>query len=183
MPARAVRRLGPWGQWSTQTLINKTLGNFVLVGAFFGIAAHARDIAYANAQKQKRLDKPIVDNPGVQQTAGELEIEFVRCRALLAQTGRDLDAWLDEAASNPPDFERAHALMQRYQATKWSVNRGAIAIVDKALDLAGGGGYMNHGPLPRLYRDVRAGPFMQPHAATDIRQYVGQVALDIFPET
>ncbi len=183
MPTRAVRRLGPWGEWCTQTLINRTLGNFVLVGAFFGIAAHAREIAYANARKQKRLDKPITNNPGVQQTAGELEIEYVRCRALLAQTGRDLDAWLDAAASNPPDFERAHALMQRYQATKWSVNRGAMNIVDKALDLAGGGGYMNHGPLPRLYRDVRAGPFMQPHAATDIRQYVGQVALGIFPKT
>ena len=73
--------------------------------------------------------------------------------------------------------------MQSYQAAKWVVNRGAISIVDKAMDLAGGSGFMAGNPLSQLYRDVRAGPFMQPHAAVDIRGYVGQVALGIYPES
>jgi hypothetical protein len=43
--AGGVRRLGPWGQWSTNVLINRTLGNLPLVAAFLGIAEHAYEIA------------------------------------------------------------------------------------------------------------------------------------------
>lgn len=178
----AVRRLGPWGRWSTATLINRTLGNLALVGAFFGIAAHAREIALDAAGSQQKLGQSVADSPGFQQTTGELEIEFSRCRCVLQQTGADVDAWLEVAGTTPPAIEAAHQLMQAYQAAKWTVNRGAIDIVSQAMDLAGGGGYMSSNPLSRLYRDVRAGPFMQPHAATEIRSYVGQVALARYPE-
>lgn len=170
------------GRWSIGSLVSRTLGNLTLVGAFFGIAQHAREIAFATAASQKRLGESVADSPGFQQTAGELEIEYRRCRATLLQAGRDVDDWLAAAKSSPPTLESAHQLMQSYQAAKWTVNRGAIAIVDHALDLAGGGGFMSANPLSRLYRDVRAGPFMQPHAATDIRRYVGQVALQRYPE-
>ena len=40
---------------------------------------------------------------------------------------------------------------------------------------------MNGNVLSQLYRDVRAGPFMQPHSPMDIRMYVGQVALEEYP--
>ena len=181
--ASAVRKLGPWGQWSTESLISRTLGNLVLVGAFFGIASHARELVLDSVPKQKRVGVPIAQSSGVQQTMGELEIEFAKCRSVLQQTGRDVDDWLLRAQQTPPSIEAAHELMQSYQAAKWVVNRGAIDIVDKAMDLCGGAGFMTANPLTRLYRDVRAGPFMQPHAATDIRQYVGQVALGEYPES
>ena len=106
-------------------------------------------------------------------------------RGRFALEDADLDllrTWLEEAGAVPPTLESAHRLMQAYQAAKWTVNRGAIDIVSKAMDLAGGSGYMSSSPLARLYRDVRAGPFMQPHAATDIRTYVGQVALERYPD-
>jgi alkylation response protein AidB-like acyl-CoA dehydrogenase len=180
--ASAVRKLGPWGRWSTDTLINRTLGNLALVAAFFGIAQHAREIALDAARSQKKLGEPIAASPGVQQTTGELEIEYNRCRCVLQQTGRDVDDWLESARTTPPTIETAHQLMQTYQSAKWTINRGAIEIVSKAMDLAGGGVYMSSNPLTRLYRDVRAGPFMQPHAVTDIRGYVGQVALGRYPE-
>ncbi len=179
---RAVRTIGPWGQWSTQVLINRTLGNLALVGAFLGIAEHARELALTALESQKRVGELMNTNPGVQQAVGELEIELLRCRAVLAHTGLGVDNWLADAARHPPILGDAHELMQTYQAAKWTVNRGAIAIVDQALDLAGGAGFMSGHPLSRLYRDVRAGPFMQPHAAVDIRRYVGQVALGLYPD-
>jgi alkylation response protein AidB-like acyl-CoA dehydrogenase len=181
--AGAVRKLGRWGQWSTAVLINRTLGNLTLVAAFLGIAEHARSLVFESLGTQKKLDQPIRENPGIQQTVGELEIELTQCRGTLAQAGLGVDEWLSNAIANPPSLEQAHELMQSYPAAKRAVNRGAISIVDKALDLTGGSGFMASNALSRLYRDVRAGPFMQPHAAVDIRGYVGQVSLGIYPES
>ena len=178
----AVRKIGPWGQWSTQVLINRTLGNLTLVAAFLGIAEHARELALKALETQKRVDQPVKLNPGVQQAVGEMEIELTQCRGILAHIGHGADAWLQQTQQQPPTIEQAHELMQAYQAAKWVVNRGAIRIVDMAMDLAGGSGFMSANPLSRLYRDVRAGPFMQPHAAVDIRRYVGQVALGCYPD-
>ena len=79
-------------------------------------------------------------------------------------------------------MEQGHALMRDYQSAKWVVNRDAIQIVNQAMDLAGGGGYLARNPLSRLYRDVRAGPFMQPHSRIDAREYIGRVLLEDYPE-
>jgi alkylation response protein AidB-like acyl-CoA dehydrogenase len=181
--AGTVRKLGRWGEWSTSVLINRTLGNLTLVAAFLGIAEHARALALESLSTQKKLAQPVKDNPGVQQSVGELEIELTQCRGTLAQAGSGVDEWLSNAVEHPPSLNQAHELMQSYQAAKWVVNRGAISIVDKAMDLTGGSGFMTGNTLSQLYRDVRAGPFMQPHAAVDIRGYVGQVALGIYPES
>ena len=72
--------------------------------------------------------------------------------------------------------------MKDYQSVKWVVNRTAIDIVSKAMDLAGGRGYVSANSLTRLYRDVRAGPFMQPHSPVDAREYIGQVVLSRYPD-
>ena len=49
------------------------------------------------------------------------------------------------------------------------------------MDLSGVG-FMARNPLSRFDRDVRAGPFMQPHSPIDARDYVGNVPLGTYPE-
>ena len=121
-------------------------------------------------------------NSGVQHTVGEMEILLASCRSILQQAGRGADQFLAALNGRPPELGAAHGLMKDYQSAKWVVNRGAIDIVSKAMDLVGGGGFMSSHPLTRLYRDVRAGPFMQPFAPTEAREYVGKIALGIFPD-
>ena len=182
VPAASVRPLGPWGQWSPAVLMNRTLGNLPLVAAFLGIAEHAREIALDAVSRQKRLGQPVSSNSGVQHIVGEMEIQLATCRSILQQAGRGADQFLSELAGSPPSMQAAHGLMKDYQAAKWVVNRGAIDIVSKAMDLAGGSGFMSTNPLSRLYRDVRAGPFMQPFAPTEVREYVGSIALGLYPD-
>ena len=72
--------------------------------------------------------------------------------------------------------------MKDYQSAKWVVNWHAIDIINQAMDLSGGGGFMAGNPLSQLYRDVRAGPFMQPYSPIDAREYMGRVLLGDLPD-
>ena len=182
LPASAVRKLGPWGRWSIPVLMNRTLANLPLVGAFLGIAELACETAIDGVNRQRRLGQPVNEKSGIQHTVGEMEIELAKCRSILQQAATGLDQFLEHHREQPPSTEAAHEIMKDYQAAKWVVNRGAIEIVSKAMDLFGGAGFMNSNLLARLYRDVRAGPFMQPYSPTEAREYVGKVALGLLPE-
>jgi len=182
VPAGAIRKLGPWGTWSVGVLMNRALGNLPLVGAFMGIAEAAHDLALEKIQGQKRVATAVTHRSGVQHHVGESEILLAQCRSILSAAGKAADDFLERHATTPPSMADCHQLMQDYQAAKWVVNRGAIDIVSRAMDLLGGAGYTNAHPLARMYRDVRAGPFMQPFAPTEAREYIGKVALGLWPE-
>jgi alkylation response protein AidB-like acyl-CoA dehydrogenase len=94
-------------------------------------------------------------------------IELAACRAMLSRAASLVDEGEDELV----------ALFAETQATKTFVNEAAARIVDRALTLTGGAGYLNGHPLARAYRDVRAGGFMHPLAANRAYDVLGDVAL------
>ena len=63
------------------------------------------------------------------------------------------------------------------QAAKAFVTEAAVRIVDRALALSGGAGYLNGHPLARAYRDVRAGGFMHQLGANRAYEFLAEVAL------
>ncbi|MDD9902873.1 MAG: acyl-CoA/acyl-ACP dehydrogenase [Rhodospirillaceae bacterium] len=179
VPHDAVRKIGPWGQWSIPVLVNRTLANVPLVAAFLGIAEAAFEIALTAQKKAEGASS----RPGVPHALAEMEILLATSQSIMARIGQKLDQFMEESRGGADaTYEQGHELMKDYQSAKWVVNRNAIDIVSQAMDLFGGGGFMARNPLTRLYRDVRAGPFMQPYSPIDARDYMGRVLLGAYPE-
>jgi alkylation response protein AidB-like acyl-CoA dehydrogenase len=104
-------------------------------------------------------------------------VDLAAARGVLSRAGALID---DHRAANPASdgtAEELGALFAEAQAAKAFVNEAAARIVDRALALSGGAGYVNGSPLARAYRDVKAGSFMHPLGANRAYDYLGSVAL------
>jgi alkylation response protein AidB-like acyl-CoA dehydrogenase len=168
-----------WGQLDEGLLVIGTAGNMGLLGAFVGIAeaARAHVVDLLRKRTKQPTGRPLAERRGIQHAMAELEIGLNTCRAHLSWMGTHVDRLLIERPVTSVSMEELHDLMAAFQASKLVVQRTAIDIVDKALQLSGGAGYFSASPLSRWYRDVRAGPFMQPLSANDAHEYIGKVAL------
>jgi alkylation response protein AidB-like acyl-CoA dehydrogenase len=104
-------------------------------------------------------------------------VELGAARATLSRAA----ALIDEHHAAHPDSdgttEELTELFAAAQAAKTFVNEAAGRIVDRALALSGGAGYLNGSPLARAYRDVRAGAFMHPLGANRAYKLLGDLAL------
>jgi alkylation response protein AidB-like acyl-CoA dehydrogenase len=179
----AMMMLGaPLGTFGTDGWPALTTLNFALIGAFLGIAEAARDliVSTAKTRRKKPFDIRMADRPATQFQIAEIEVQLAAARAVLARTAQLLDEYFAR-----PDAELTiddvQWMMHQWQCTKLVVNRAAADVVDRALALSGGAGYLSGNPLSRLYRDVRAGPFMQPLSPNEAFEYIGQVALGLDP--
>jgi alkylation response protein AidB-like acyl-CoA dehydrogenase len=104
-------------------------------------------------------------------------VELAASRGVLSRAAALID---EHRAANPgSDGSAAElgALFAEAQAAKAFVGEAAAHIVDRALALSGGAGYLNGSPLARAYRDVKAGSFMHPLGANRAYDYLAHVAL------
>jgi L-evernosamine nitrososynthase len=104
-------------------------------------------------------------------------VDLAVSRAVLARAADLID---DHWAANPASdgtAEELSALFAEAQAAKAFVNEAAARVVDRALALSGGAGYVNGSPLARAYRDVKAGSFMHPLGANRAYDHLAHVAL------
>ena len=104
-------------------------------------------------------------------------VDLAAARGVLSRAAALID---DHRAANPASdgtAEELGSLFAEAQAAKAFVNDAAGRIVDRALVLSGGAGYLNGSPLARAYRDVKAGSFMHPLGANRAYDYLARVAL------
>jgi alkylation response protein AidB-like acyl-CoA dehydrogenase len=104
-------------------------------------------------------------------------VDLAASRGVLSRAAALID---EHRAANPASDGTAAelgALFAEAQAAKAFVNEATARVVERALALSGGAGYVNGSPLARAYRDVKAGSFMHPLGANRAYDYLGRVAL------
>ena len=170
LPESAVRGGFPAGDPIPYIERNLLAGLFH-AAASLGIAetadAIARGIAGRRDDGNARQRMQVTDNA----------LDLVAARGALSRACSLID---EHRATNPASdgtAEELTALFAEAQSAKALVNEAAARIVDRALALSGGAGYLNGSPLARAYRDVRAGSFMHPLGSNRAYDYLGRVAL------
>ncbi|HEX3330766.1 MAG TPA: acyl-CoA dehydrogenase family protein [Gaiellales bacterium] len=169
LPASALRGGFPAGS-ATGYVERNVDGGLFHAAVALGVAEGAD--AEATAAVARRRGTP---DGRTRTLAAESAIELAACRAILARAGTLLDEGLALEPANPT------ALFAEAQAAKTFVGEAAVRVVDRALALSGGAGYLNGSPIARAYRDVRATAFMHPLGANHAYDYLGAHALDLEP--
>jgi alkylation response protein AidB-like acyl-CoA dehydrogenase len=168
LPAAALRGGFPVGEPAPYLERNLPSGLFH-ASASLGIA----EAAFASTARPER----ICDDARARMLVAESAIDLMAARAAIARAAMLID---EHHAANPTGTgtdDEIIALFAEGQAAKTFVNDAATRVVDRALALSGGAGYLNGSPLARAYRDVRAGAFMHPLGANRAYGFLGDVAL------
>jgi alkylation response protein AidB-like acyl-CoA dehydrogenase len=174
LPAAALRGGFPAGRLTDEFMeANLVAGGFHAASSL-GIAEAAHALAV-----ETLASRPAGPAPRALVLVAEAEVELSAVRASLARAGDLIDAHL----LRPPDAAPGDVtgVFADVQAAKAFVNEAAVRVVDRALALSGGAGYMSAHPLSRAYRDVRAGAFMHPLGANRAYEFIAEVALGLDP--
>jgi alkylation response protein AidB-like acyl-CoA dehydrogenase len=138
------RRLGEIGQgfdltkeWFTETRIE-------IAAHCLGAAIRAADVANAYAAERVQFGKAIRDFQAIEFMLADMAVEIMAAKSLLYRIAAEVTEGLD------PKLVHARA-----SAVKLYNSEMAGRVVDKALQILGGRGYMRENPVERLYRDVR----------------------------
>ncbi len=168
LPARALRGGFPAGELTPYLERNLTSGLFH-ASASLGIA----EAAFSSTARAERIG----DDARARMLVAESAIDLAAARAVIARAAMLIDEHHAANPTSPGTDDEIVALFAEGQAAKTFVNDAATRVVDRALALSGGAGYLNGSPLARAYRDVRAGAFMHPLGANRAYGFLGDVAL------
>ena len=173
LPADAVRGGFPTGETVPYLDRNMTSGLFH-ASASLGIA----EAAFARVATPERVR----DDSRANMLVAESAIDLAAGRGILARAASLVD---EHYAAHPADDgtdDEVVAVFSEGQAAKAFVVDAATRVVDRALALSGGAGYLNGSPLARAYRDVRAGAFMHPLGANRVYGFLARTALGLRPQ-
>jgi acyl-CoA dehydrogenase len=118
----------------------------LMIGArTVGASTRALDLALAFASEREQFGRPIVAFQAVEFMLADMAAELMAAKSMLYRV-----CW--QAAHDGADRRSLHALAS---AVKLVCSETAGRIVDRAVQIHGGRGYMREQPVERLYRELR----------------------------
>lgn len=137
----AAQLLGEPGKGLRSALRILTKGRATLAGRCVGMMSRAIELSIEHAQTRIQFGRPIADNQGIQWMLADMQVSLSASRLMAYNAARLLDGG---------------ARAEREAAeTKLFVTEALQSVVDKAVQIHGGMGYMRDHPVERLYRDAR----------------------------
>jgi alkylation response protein AidB-like acyl-CoA dehydrogenase len=148
-----------------------------LVSGLFHTAA-SLGIAEAADRVAREAIAPRINGDGrPRMLIADNALDLAASRGALSRAAALIDEHRNRYRASDGTAEELAALFAEAQAAKAFVGEAASRVVDRALALSGGSGYLNGSPLARAYRDVKAGSFMHPLGANRAYDYLASVAL------
>ena len=118
----------------------------LMIGArTMGASARALDLSLAFAKEREQFGTAIVGFQAIEFMLADMAAEIMAAKSLLYRV-----CW--EAARGDLDRKRLHA---EASAVKLVCSETAGRVIDKAVQIFGGRGYMREYPVERLYREIR----------------------------
>ena len=111
----------------------------------------------------------------------ETAIDLAAARGVIARAASLVDDSTPRTRPTTAATTRSSRSSRKARRRRRSWSRPPTRIVDRALALSGGAGYLNGSPLARAYRDVRAGAFMHPLGANRAYGFLARTALGLRP--
>jgi alkylation response protein AidB-like acyl-CoA dehydrogenase len=175
VPDEAIIRVSPAG-FAGADMFHVALFAWALLGfagVYASIARRAFDetLSGAHARKSMTLTRSMAYHPEVQHHVADMRIHL---EALTAHLDRVCDDWasgVDHGMDWPV----------KIFACKHDVVTRAWAVVDTALDLAGGSGLFKRNRMEQLFRDARLGR-IHPGNTLLTHELVGKLSLGISPD-
>ncbi len=139
---------------------------------YLAAAKRALDITLESMPKRTSmaLTNSMAHHPGVQHMVSDMRIAYDAAEAMLERTCADWASGVEHA-----DWP------VRLVATRSFVINQSFEIVDRALELTGGGGAFKRNRLEQIFRDVRMGKF---HPGNNLlaHELVGKLCLGLNPD-
>jgi alkylation response protein AidB-like acyl-CoA dehydrogenase len=148
-----------------------------LLAGLFHAAASLGIAECADALARRGLAARINGDAHPRMQVAASAVELSAARAVLSRAARLIDEHREANPASDGSAEEVGALFAEAQTAKAFVGEAATRVVDRALALSGGAGYLNGSPLARAYRDVKASAFMHPLGANRAYDYIAGVAL------
>ena len=109
-----------------------------------GAAIRAAEIADDYAASRVQFGRPIRDFQSIEFMLADMAVDIFAAKSMLYRIAWEID--------RKADRKLIHA---RASALKLHSSEMAGRVIDKALQILGGRGYMRENPVERLYRDIR----------------------------
>ncbi len=118
----------------------------IMIGArTMGASARALDLSLRFAQERRQFGRSIVDFQAIEFMLADMAAEIMAAKSLLYRV-----CW--EAARGGVDRKQTHAMAS---VAKLVCSETAGRVIDKAVQIFGGRGYMREQPVERLWRELR----------------------------